>query len=187
LKKFNLVFFFALFRGTFSLRRCLIEQSFEGDENMLKPNINVTPLIDVLLVLLIIFMVVAPKKATDFKTKIPHEPEQTADVTPHPHTLVVTIDADSNLRLNNTDDAGTIQAPEKLIEKLREIFAERAENRVYDEALATKNDISEGEKILKTVFIKAPRAISYGNVVKVIDAVKTAGANPISLQIDDLN
>jgi biopolymer transport protein ExbD len=153
---------------------------------MLKPNINVTPLIDVLLVLLIIFMVVAPKKATDFKTKIPQEPEQTADVAPHPHTLVVTIDADLNLHLNNTIDAGTIQSPEKLIENLRQIFAERAENQVYDVALAARNDISESEKILKIVFIKAPRAVSYGNVVKVIDAVKTAGANPISLQIDEL-
>ena len=36
-----------------------------------KPSINVTPLIDVLLVLLIIFMVITPLKPTDFKAKIP--------------------------------------------------------------------------------------------------------------------
>ena len=41
---------------------------------MNKPNINVTPLIDVLLVLLIIFMVVSPLKPSTFKTKIPAEP-----------------------------------------------------------------------------------------------------------------
>ena len=42
------------------------------------------------------------------------------------------------------------------------------------------------EKIEKTVFIKAPRSADYGQVVKLIDAVNLAGANPISLQIDDL-
>lgn len=153
---------------------------------MSKPNINVTPLIDVLLVLLIIFMVVAPKKPTDIKANVPQEPENIKNVEPNPKTLVVTIDAASNLHLNNESGLGTIESPEKLIEKLRQVFAERTENRLYDESLATRTDISEEEKILKIVFIKAPRAHSYGNVVKVIDAVKMSGANPISLQIDDL-
>ena len=51
-----------------------------------KPNINVTPLIDVLLVLLIIFMVVSPIKPTDFKTKIPQESKQDG-AEPHIDTL----------------------------------------------------------------------------------------------------
>jgi biopolymer transport protein ExbD len=37
------------------------------------------------------------------------------------------------------------------------------------------------------VFIKAPRSLPYGDVVKVIDGIKGAGANPIGLQIDNLN
>ena len=154
---------------------------------MSKPDINVTPLIDVLLVLLIIFMITAPQKPTDFKTKIPQEPKDMAGVDPNPLTLVVSIDADSSLRLNNEKNVGTIQAPEQLIEKLKETFALRAENHVYDEAMALKDDVSESDKILKVVFIRAPRGLSYGNVVKVIDAVKMSGANPISLQIDDLH
>ena len=58
-----------------------------------KPNINVTPLIDVLLVLLIIFMVITPLKPSRFEAKVPAEPkdEQTADVKPNPLTLVVAI------------------------------------------------------------------------------------------------
>ena len=44
--------------------------------NSTKPSINVTPLIDVLLVLLIIFMVISPIKPTDFKAKIPQESKQ---------------------------------------------------------------------------------------------------------------
>jgi biopolymer transport protein ExbD len=37
------------------------------------------------------------------------------------------------------------------------------------------------------VFIKAPRRLDYGSVAKVVDAVKIAGAAPVSLQIDDLD
>ena len=152
-----------------------------------KPNINVTPLIDVLLVLLIIFMVVAPLKPTDFKAKIPQESKQPDGVNPHPNTLVVALESDSSLRLNKENDLGTVQNPDKLIERLSQIFQKRAENHDYAEGAEFRNDLTEAEKIQKTVFIKAPRSIDYGSVAKVIDAVKIAGASPISLQIDDLN
>ena len=39
----------------------------------------------------------------------------------------------------------------------------------------------------RSVFIKAPRGLDYGSVAKVVDAVKASGADPIALQIDDLN
>ncbi len=152
-----------------------------------KPNINVTPLIDVLLVLLIIFMVVSPVKPTDFKAKVPSEPKNTANVNPHPDTLVVAINPDSTLRLNNENDLGTVQNSEKLVERLTDIFRQRRENRAYAEDRADRTDLSEEEKLQKTVFIKAPRNLDYGSVVKIVDAVKIAGASPISLQIDNLN
>ena len=151
-----------------------------------KPNINVAPLIDVLLVLLIIFMVISPVKPTDFKAKIPGEPKTTNIENPNPDALVVALESDSTLRLNNEMDLGNVQNPEKLIAKLAEVFRRRAENHVYAENLEFKTDLPETERIQKTVFIKAPRNADYGSVVKVIDAVKLAGANPISLQIDDL-
>ena len=151
-----------------------------------KPDINVTPLIDVLLVLLIIFMIVSPIKPTDFKTKIPEESKQDG-VEPHINTLVVEINSDSMLRLNKESDLGSVQKPEKLTARLADIFKQRTENNAYAEGKELKTDLPETEKIEKTVFIKAPRSIDYGSVVKVIDAVKIAGANPISLQIDDLN
>lgn len=152
----------------------------------IQPTINVTPLIDVLLVLLIIFMVISPAKPTDFKTKIPQKPASD-NAEPNPDTLLVALNSDSSLRLNNEDKFGTIEQPEKLVEKLSLIFRERARNRVYSQNAEFRTDLTEEEKIEKTVFIKAPRSMDYGKVVKVIDAVKTAGANPISLQIDDLN
>ncbi|MBA3784127.1 MAG: biopolymer transporter ExbD [Acidobacteria bacterium] len=151
-----------------------------------KPNINVTPLIDVLLVLLIIFMIVSPIKPTDFKAKIPQESKQN-DVEPNIDTLVVVLNSDSTLRLNTESDLGTVQKTEKLIARLSEIFKQRTENRAYVGGAEFRSDLSEAERIEKTVFIKAPRSIDYGSVVKVIDAVKIAGANPVSLQIDDLN
>jgi biopolymer transport protein ExbD len=153
---------------------------------MSKPEINVTPLIDVLLVLLIIFMIVAPQKPTDIKAKIPQAPKENDVSQANSLTLVVALNADSSLRLNKENDLGTIEQPEKLVEKLARVFKERAENHVYSEDLASRNDVSEAEKIEKTVFIKAPTGTNYGNVAKVIDAVKTSGANPISLQIDNL-
>ena len=152
---------------------------------MSKPDINVTPLIDVLLVLLIIFMIVAPSKPSDFKTRIPQEPKDKG-VMPHPLTLVVALKSDLTLLLNNESDLGTIDQPEKLIKKLQETFRQRIENHTFAENKRFRTDIPESEKIEKTVFIKAPRSIEYGTVIKVVDAVKLAGADPISLQIDDL-
>ncbi len=152
-----------------------------------KPSINVTPLIDVLLVLLIIFMVVSPIKPTDFKAKIPQQSKPDEIVNSHPDILVVAINSDSTLRLNTENDVGSVQNSGKLIERLNVIFRERTENHAYAEDKATRTDLSEDEKTQKTVFIKAPRSLDYGSVVKVVDAVKIAGASPISLQIDDLN
>lgn len=154
--------------------------------NTTKPNINVTPLIDVLLVLLIIFMVVSPLKPTAFKAKIPQESKQTSENS-NPHTLIVSLNADSTIKFNNEDEMGSIDNPQKLVERLSGIFLERSRNQVYAEESEFRSDLNDEEKIQKTVFIKAPRRMDYGKVVKLIDALKISGATPISLQIDDLN
>ena len=154
--------------------------------NHVKPAINVTPLIDVLLVLLIIFMVISPAKPTDFKTKIP-QPPKNDNAGAHPETLIVVLNRDASLKLNNEADFGSADETEKLVQKLAGIFQKRTENHDYSAEAELNTNLTEDEKIEKTVFIKAPRAIDYGRVAKVIDAVKTAGANPISLQIDDLD
>ena len=153
--------------------------------NEAKPNINVTPLIDVLLVLLIIFMVIAPLKPTDFKAKLPSE-SKNDNAPPDPKTLVVTINPDNSLALNGEKELGTIGEPGALIARLTETFKTRTENRVYADELVTRTDLSDEAKIQKTVFIKAPRSVPYGEVVKVVDAINGAGANPIGLQIDGL-
>jgi len=143
------------------------------------PRINVTPLIDVLLVLLIIFMVITPVKPSKFEAKVPAEPknEQQLDVKPNPLTLVIAINRENRGISLNNENAGSVDDPTALTAKLTDIFNQRTTNGVFRE---NTNEVE------KTVFIKSPTLVKYGDVVKVIDAAKMAGAAPIGLQIDDL-
>ena len=150
------------------------------------PVINVTPLIDVLLVLLIIFMVVAPIKPHRFETKLPAPPQNTPNVNPNPWTLVLSIQPDRTLMLNSLSDMGTIDDMTPLSSKLQEVFQERLANRAYRPDMISRFDLSERDRIEKTVFIKAPRNFPYGEVTRVIDGLKGAGASPIGLQLDNL-
>lgn len=152
------------------------------------PYINVTPLIDVLLVLLIIFMVVTPLRPSRFRAEIPTQRDPNEDVSqlkPNPLTLVVSISTDLQIKLNQ-ESMGSVNDPSPLAAKLQQTFQQRKEQRAYKVGMETATNISEDLRIEKTVFVKAPRALKYGEVVKVIDAIKGAGANPVGLQVDDL-
>jgi biopolymer transport protein ExbD len=153
---------------------------------MNRPSINVTPLIDVLLVLLIIFMVVSPLKPASFRTKIPAQPkEQSSDAT-DPKTLVVVVETNGSLRLNNLTGLGTPADTAQLTTKLTEIFAARIANGDVSDQFADGTERPANDRIERAVFVKAPRSLDYGSVANVVDAVKLAGAYPISLQIDHL-
>ena len=151
-----------------------------GGGNDARPNINVTPLIDVLLVLLIIFMVITPLKPSRFEAKVPAEPkpEDQTVAKPNPLTLVIGINKSDNVITLNNEPAGDITDTTALNGKLSQIFKDRENNGVFREGT---------NEVEKTVFIKSPRSVRYGSVVKVIDAAKSAGAQPIGLQIDDLS
>lgn len=151
-----------------------------------KPHINVTPLIDVLLVLLIIFMVAVPLKPSRFAAKLPAPPDDQI-VEPNPKTLVVTIEPNRRLKLNSLTMMGSIDDTAKLNSALVKLFREREVNHVYRDEMLTRRDLPEASRIERTVFIKASRSAPYGDVMKVIDGIKGAGANPIGLQIDNLN
>ena len=153
-----------------------------------EPYINVTPLIDVLLVLLIIFMVVTPLKPSRFKADIPTQRDPNEDLSklkPNPLTLVVTIGSDLSLKLNQ-DALGSVNETAPLAQRLSAVFQQRKDTRAYRVGYETRTDVKEEDRIEKTVFVKAPRATKYGDVVKVIDAIKGAGASPVGLQVDDL-
>jgi len=144
------------------------------------PQINVTPLIDVLLVLLIIFMVITPLKPSRFEAKVPAEPKDQPQLIakPNPLTLVVGINRDTKAITLNNEPYGDVSDPQKLEDKLKEIFTERDRNGVIREGT---------NEVEKTIFINSPKSVKYGEVVRVIDAAKSAGASPIGLQVDDLS
>jgi biopolymer transport protein ExbD len=130
-----------------------------------EPYINVTPLIDVLLVLLIIFMVISPQKPHRFEAKIPEKPpEEQKDTPPDPLSLLVTIPRTGGGYKLNTQDAKTLQ---ELQDQLFKALNGRPADR-------------------KAVFIKGPMGLPFGEVIKVIDIVTAAGGQPIGLQIEDL-
>lgn len=131
------------------------------------PNINVTPLIDVLLVLLIIFMVIQPQKEAKFESQIPQKPQEQDKNAMVPPSDLLMVDVkmtgsglDQQIELNSR--AMTLQ---ELGTTLKDLLEQRPD---------------------KTVFIKAPKDKQYGDIVAVIDTVKGAGAQPIGLQIDYL-
>jgi biopolymer transport protein ExbD len=131
------------------------------------PYINVTPLIDVLLVLLIIFMVISPQRPHKFEAKVPEKPPENLpeNTPPDPFSLVVTIPKGAGgYKLNQTDAASLDELGKQLYQALNGRPADR-----------------------KAVFIKGPRTIAYGEVVKVIDTIKVSGGSPIGLQIEGLD
>jgi biopolymer transport protein TolR len=152
------------------------------------PAVNVTPLIDILLVLLIIFMVITPLRPARFKAHVPPPPE---DVTAPKSqlTLVVEVDASQRLRLirgaetvaeATVGDAGAVAA------RLAEEWRERKLAGAWKAGMEARADVPPDERIERTVFVRAPRAARYGEVAKVIDAIKGAGAQPVGLQTDAL-
>jgi biopolymer transport protein ExbD len=130
------------------------------------PNINMTPMIDILLVLLIIFMVISPKKPHRFESQIPEKPpEDQIEQPPDPLALLITIPIDGVSYKLNADEFSGLEA---LGDRLFKALDGRPSDR-------------------KAVFIKAPRQLNYGEVVKVIDVVKKVGGAPIGLQIEGLD
>ena len=154
------------------------------------PNINVTPLIDILLVLLIIFMVITPLKPARFKTLVPQRSEElNAAAKQSPLTLIVNIKKDLGVELIRGGikiaDA-SVNDPGNIGSTLAAEFKARKEQGVWKEGLQGRADLPPDERIEKTVFIKAPETFKYGDVVKVIDTVKGSGANPVGLQTEAL-
>jgi biopolymer transport protein ExbD len=130
-----------------------------------KPYINVTPMIDVLLVLLIIFMVIAPTKPAMFEVKVPAKPDPTSQAGPPPDLLMVDVRSGRGQAQTVELNSRPMQLPE-LAATLRDVLDARPN---------------------KTVYIRAPRETAYGDIVAVMDTVKASGASPIGLQVDYLS
>ncbi len=130
-------------------------------------------------------VVVGEKKESDpyqtysakFEVKLPEPPDKAHEpVKPNPLTLVAMLNSDGTLKLNN-EDMGMISDPERLENRLREVFKYRENDGVFR---VGTNEVE------KTVFLKVSKSSKYGDFIKLVEAVKSAGAAPIGIQIDDL-
>jgi len=130
-----------------------------GSKKGPKSDINITPYIDILLVLLIIFMVITPVHQMDLDVKVPQENNQ-SDVKPvvDPSVIVVSVSESAQISINQ--DLTDISA---LGPKLQEIYSARAN---------------------KNMFVAASPKLPYGDVVKVIDIAKGAGVGDIGLILE---
>jgi biopolymer transport protein ExbD len=154
-----------------------------------RPDINVTPFIDILLVLLIIFMVITPLKPARFKALIPGRPPESDAVEMSPRTLVVSIDRELRLTLisgRTTVAEGSVSDPGAVSARLAEEWRRRKSVGDWKPGMIARADLAPDERIERTVFVRAPRSVRYGEVAKVIDGIKGAGARPIGLQVDEL-
>ena len=114
-----------------------------------------------------------------FDVRLPASLDQTdgASSKPNPLTLVAMLEIDGKLKLNN-EDMGTISDSKKLETLLASVFKEREYNGVFREGT---------NEIEKTVFLEVSKSSKYGDLIKLVQAVKVTGAEPIGIQIDDIN
>ena len=118
-------------------------------------NINITPYIDILLVLLIIFITTTPIKQHDHPIRVPQPAPTSQPKDVKPDSLIVDMDLDHTVKLNMQP-----YTLEKLESTLTEVFRRRAS---------------------KNLFIRADSSLPYGDVFVVMDIARRSGVGDIAL------
>ncbi len=129
--------------------------SFAAGGKGVRSDVNVTPLIDVVLVLLIVFMVLVPKLLNQTAVDVPPKAPDNAETPPASDQLVVAVGEDGRVAIN-----GEPVLLEALPDKVREILQNRSK---------------------KLMFFNPDDNAPYGDVIKVMDICRGAGAKNIGI------
>ena len=121
-------------------------------------DVNVVPLIDILLVLLVIFMII-PHRQQGLEAAIPQQTDRLVPIDP-PETIIVQIASDGSVRINQLG----VRLGE-LSDQLQEILARRSD---------------------RVAFLQADRSLEFQAVAQVLDLMHSAGATPIGLLSSEL-